>query len=131
MEEWLRRHRLVKSTSDMDHELLAEVFRASAAKFHCPHCGRDGLTASPSRELSDSEWGQAQVCENCGAPIPRERLEVFPAATLCVGCQARDDRGEPTGQAEYCPRCGAIMTLVQSRAAGITRYVMVCPTCRR
>jgi hypothetical protein len=29
-------------------------------------------------------------CERCGRPIPAERLELHPDATLCAGCASRD-----------------------------------------
>jgi predicted RNA-binding Zn-ribbon protein involved in translation (DUF1610 family) len=131
MADWLLRHRLIKSTSDVPTDLLVELFRTSSAKLSCPQCGKRGLVAAPSEALADEEWGQSRTCESCGAAIPPERLEVFPDARLCADCQQRDERGELAGRAEYCPRCGSIMVLRQSRGAGITRYVMTCPACRR
>ncbi|THA27138.1 TraR/DksA family transcriptional regulator [Streptomyces sp. RKND-216] len=35
------------------------------------------------RRLEHGAYGR---CEGCGEPIPAERLEVRPAATLCVRC---------------------------------------------
>ncbi|HDZ24040.1 MAG TPA: TraR/DksA family transcriptional regulator [Desulfobacteraceae bacterium] len=37
-----------------------------------------------SQVSSDKHFG---VCEECGDPIPPERLLIVPEATLCVGCQ--------------------------------------------
>jgi len=34
--------------------------------------------------LADGTYGW---CEGCGAPIPVERLEIFPSATTCVACK--------------------------------------------
>jgi predicted RNA-binding Zn-ribbon protein involved in translation (DUF1610 family) len=130
MADWLLRHRIIKSTRENERELLAELFRTSAARFACPQCGHDGLIASPSAPLDDEAWGLARKCETCGAPIPPERLEVFPDTRLCVACQNREERGELKGPAEYCPRCGSIMELSQARG-GITRYVMSCRACGR
>lgn len=31
-------------------------------------------------------------CEGCAAPIPVERLEIFPAATSCVACKQTRER---------------------------------------
>ncbi|HEY2794317.1 MAG TPA: TraR/DksA C4-type zinc finger protein [Micromonosporaceae bacterium] len=28
------------------------------------------------------------ICESCGEPIPTERLEIFPATTMCVACKS-------------------------------------------
>lgn len=39
--------------------------------------------------LDDGSYGQ---CERCGNPIPKARLEAFPAATLCVTCKQRQER---------------------------------------
>lgn len=131
MIDWLLRHRLIKQTSDIDADLLTELFRTSADRFACPQCGNVGLVASPSEPLDDEAWGEARKCESCSAAIPTERLEVFPDTRLCVVCQNRDDRGEQMGPAEYCPRCGSIMELAQSRGTGITRYVLTCRACAR
>jgi ribonuclease HI len=46
-------------------------------------------------------------CSNCRAPIPRERLEAIPDATLCVACQ-RETEAKPVGfrlSDVTCPRC--------------------------
>jgi hypothetical protein len=131
MVEWLRRYRLIKSTSEPDDSLIAELFRSSAGRFACPSCQLQGLVVSASEPLDDEEWGEGRKCESCGGCISPERLEAFPDARLCVACQGREDRGEPIGPAEYCPRCGSIMVLKQSRGSGTTRYVMTCPGCRR
>jgi DnaK suppressor protein len=37
--------------------------------------------------LRSIEKGLYGVCERCGQPIPPERLEVKPDATLCLQCQ--------------------------------------------
>jgi len=58
-------------------------------------------------------------------------LEVFPHTRTCVTCQSREDLGKSTGPAEYCPRCGNLMVVRQTRGAGLTRYVSTCPSCRR
>ncbi|MCC9077479.1 TraR/DksA C4-type zinc finger protein [Litorilinea aerophila] len=38
------------------------------------------------QRLEDGTYGR---CESCGEPIPPERLEALPYATLCVICQER------------------------------------------
>jgi predicted RNA-binding Zn-ribbon protein involved in translation (DUF1610 family) len=131
MADWLLRYRRIKNTRQNEPDMLAELFRVSVGSFACPQCGHEGLVAKPSEPLDNERWGEARKCESCGAPIPAERLEVFPDSRLCVACQNRAERGEPTGPAEYCPRCGSIMELSQSRGSGITRYVMTCRACGR
>ena len=37
--------------------------------------------------LSRLEAGTYGRCESCGGPIPTERLEAVPTASLCVGCK--------------------------------------------
>jgi DnaK suppressor protein len=45
------------------------------------------------RDVADAlkriEQGTFGVCEGCEEPIPKKRLEVFPAARYCVACKAR------------------------------------------
>jgi RNA polymerase-binding transcription factor DksA len=46
-------------------------------------------------EISDAlermDAGTYGLCEDCGSPIPGERLVALPAARFCVACQARHD----------------------------------------
>jgi RNA polymerase-binding transcription factor DksA len=41
--------------------------------------------------LAHLERGRYGLCEVCGQQIAPRRLEVLPAATLCVQCQARQE----------------------------------------
>lgn len=131
MLRWLRDVRQVRRDAEPEPELLAELFRVAAAKFTCPKCAAVGLVVREVAEEDNEAWGMARACEACKRPIPVERLEVFPDARLCTACQAQSDRGELTGPAEYCPRCGSVMGVRQGGGAGVTRYVMSCPSCRR
>ena len=36
--------------------------------------------------------GQYGSCESCGEPIGKDRLMVFPRATMCVTCKQREER---------------------------------------
>jgi DnaK suppressor protein len=38
------------------------------------------------------EAGTYGVCESCGKPIGKARLQAFPRATLCVACKQRQER---------------------------------------
>ena len=111
-------------------ELIEELFRAAARKFTCPECGTTGLIVRAAAREDDEDWGMARACDECGRPIARERLEIFPDTRLCVACEGSEDRGELTGPAEYCPRCGNLMTVRPTRTAGITRYKLACSKCR-
>ena len=43
--------------------------------------------------LQRIENGTYGKCVNCGAPIPEERLEAMPWATLCIDCKRKEERG--------------------------------------
>lgn len=62
--------------------------------------------ASIDDALRAMEEGQYGICERCGKPIPPERLEVKPDATLCVTCQAEVERLQRRGVTTYRPRWG-------------------------
>ena len=42
--------------------------------------------------LARIEDGTYGTCTNCGKPIPEERLEAVPWATLCIDCQKAANR---------------------------------------
>jgi DnaK suppressor protein len=42
--------------------------------------------------LENGEFGR---CIDCGADIPRARLEALPAAARCIECQARHEEAHP------------------------------------
>ncbi|MEU2613407.1 TraR/DksA C4-type zinc finger protein [Micromonospora sp. NPDC007271] len=42
--------------------------------------------------LTRLEEGTYGFCEGCSAPIPVERLEIFPSATSCVSCKQNRER---------------------------------------
>ncbi len=52
---------------------------------------RDLLERS-ERALASIEAGTYGVCESCGQPIGKARLQAFPRATLCVTCKQREER---------------------------------------
>ena len=41
------------------------------------------------RRLYRGEYG---ICESCGQPIARARLEAMPNARLCVSCKEKEER---------------------------------------
>jgi RNA polymerase-binding protein DksA len=43
--------------------------------------------------LQRIENGTFGTCESCGKPIPEERLDALPWATLCIDCKRRQERG--------------------------------------
>jgi DnaK suppressor protein len=57
----------------------------------------EGLIRKVDRALQrmrEESYGQ---CEECGEDINIERIEALPWATMCVKCQAREERGELRG----------------------------------
>ncbi|MFI2213517.1 TraR/DksA family transcriptional regulator [Streptomyces sp. NPDC020141] len=44
------------------------------------------------RALQRLEAGTYGVCENCGKPIGKARMQAFPRATLCVECKQKQER---------------------------------------
>ena len=45
--------------------------------------------ASVEHALQKFDDGTYGLCDSCGKPIPPERLEALPQATLCLDCKAR------------------------------------------
>ncbi|WP_405378841.1 MULTISPECIES: TraR/DksA family transcriptional regulator [Streptomyces] len=44
------------------------------------------------RALRRIEAGTYGLCESCGNPIGKARMQVFPRATLCVDCKQKQER---------------------------------------
>jgi DNA-directed RNA polymerase subunit M/transcription elongation factor TFIIS len=125
----LRTAGLLRSNSDATRDELIELLGGVADRLTCPDCGKRGLVAASAKD-EDADWPAARRCESCGRPIPVERLEAVPAATLCAACQSGVEQGAVMGETEFCPRCGSPMVLRQTRSGGITRYVMACSAVR-
>ena len=50
------------------------------------------LLAASRRALARIDDGTFGVCDSCGQPIGKARLQAFPRATLCVSCKQREER---------------------------------------
>jgi DnaK suppressor protein len=50
------------------------------------------LLAQTERALARIESETYGLCESCGEPIGKARLQAFPRATLCVSCKQREER---------------------------------------
>jgi DnaK suppressor protein len=44
------------------------------------------------RALARIAAGTYGICESCGEPIGKARLQVFPRATLCMSCKQKQER---------------------------------------
>jgi Zn finger protein HypA/HybF involved in hydrogenase expression len=130
MVRWLLKIGKIRHGREPDLDILTELFHAMTGQLVCPECGATGLAASPVDDAAD--WPEERPCAACGKLISAERLEALPDATLCAACQRAEEEGRTEVDLEYCPRCGAPMTLRPS-TGGVTRYKLVCtanPPCR-
>ena len=50
------------------------------------------ILGQTERALTKIEDGSYGVCESCGNPIGKARLQAFPRATLCMTCKQREER---------------------------------------
>jgi DnaK suppressor protein len=50
------------------------------------------LLDQSERALARIDAGTYGICESCGQPIGKARLQAFPRATLCVTCKQRQER---------------------------------------
>ena len=78
-------------------ELQAELQRRSvrnprSARSSASRATTEAGLEDVDRALRMLEKGTYGLCEACGQPIPRERLEVNPAARYCLKDQQRDER---------------------------------------
>ena len=117
----------LKRGAKVETDLLLEMARISAGELNCDACGAAGVELKEGVPDRD-DFGRR--CEACRQQIDPERLEIFPDSTLCTNCQQGDDRGIDSAVPEYCSNCGTPLVPVKS-TAGVTRYRMSCPQCRR
>jgi DnaK suppressor protein len=50
------------------------------------------ILAQTERAIERIDRGTYGVCESCGNPIGKARLQAFPRATLCLTCKQREER---------------------------------------
>jgi len=132
MLEHLRGAGMLKRVKEVEPEMLLELFRAFSSSLHCRDCNASGLVVvQDEEEQNEREWGAAPVCKKCAAPIPPERLEIFPDTDFCMQCQSSQERGENDEQREFCPYCGGLMSCRQTTRGGLSKYAMRCQDCRR
>jgi RNA polymerase-binding protein DksA len=53
---------------------------------------RHDLIVQIQRAVGRIDRGTYGLCENCGKPIPKARLQALPMATLDAECKAREER---------------------------------------
>jgi RNA polymerase-binding transcription factor len=90
--------RLMNSRKEYDGQLTAGDFidEVDDAQREISAYGHYSLIERKNRELQKVEYLIERIkkeeegfgiCEECGQPIPKERLMIVPEATLCVNCQ--------------------------------------------
>ncbi|MFE7988453.1 TraR/DksA family transcriptional regulator, partial [Streptomyces shenzhenensis] len=50
------------------------------------------MLVQAERALQQLDTGTYGLCENCGNPIGKARMQAFPRATLCVECKQKQER---------------------------------------
>lgn len=50
------------------------------------------LLAQNEKALARIDAGTYGICDSCGEPVGKARLQAFPRATLCVACKQREER---------------------------------------
>lgn len=56
------------------------------------HNNQRNMLDQTEQALKMLDAGTYGLCENCGKPIGKARLEAFPRATMCVACKQRQER---------------------------------------
>jgi RNA polymerase-binding protein DksA len=85
---------LLRASSDGAGDDQADAGSKTAERVHeiaLAANARAGL-AQAEHALEQLEAGTYGICENCGNPIGKLRLQARPRATLCMTCQEKQDR---------------------------------------
>ncbi|HUZ78794.1 MAG TPA: TraR/DksA C4-type zinc finger protein [Chloroflexota bacterium] len=61
----------------------------------------EAMLAEINHALHRIDEGTYGVCENCGQPIPVERLEIRPQATLCITCKSKLEHDAQSSQSAF------------------------------
>jgi RNA polymerase-binding protein DksA len=106
------RVRVLKEMGHYENTVLKVNQRDSAGdlsgySFHMADVGTDAMEREKAFQLASAEGrilleineglrriarGEYGVCESCGNPILRARLEAMPTARLCLSCKEKEER---------------------------------------
>jgi DnaK suppressor protein len=106
------RARVMKEMGHYENTVLKVNQRDSAGdlsgySFHMADVGTDSMEREKAFQLASAEGrllleinealrrmtrGEYGVCESCGNPILRARLEAMPTARLCLSCKEKEER---------------------------------------
>ena len=108
------RSKILKEMGHLESTVLKVNPRDSAGdlsgySFHMADAGTDAMEREKAFLFASSEGrvlmeindalrrlyrGEYGICESCGKPIARARLEVMPQARLCVACKEKEERSQ-------------------------------------
>ena len=114
MEELLlvERQRLLRELGHIENNVLKKSMRETSGElsgysFHMADVGTDAMEREKAFYFASAEGrqvlevddalrrlynGSYGVCETCGTPVGKERLEVVPHARLCLSCKEKEER---------------------------------------
>ncbi|OGF03915.1 MAG: hypothetical protein A2W00_00385 [Candidatus Eisenbacteria bacterium RBG_16_71_46] len=112
------RQRILKEMGHLETNVLKINQRDSSGdlsgySFHMADAGTDAMEREKAFLFASAEGrnlmevnealrrvyrGEYGVCESCGQPIGRGRLEAMPHARLCVVCKSKEERAGRSGQ---------------------------------
>lgn len=85
---------LLRDSSDVGGEDQADTGSKTFSREHemsLAASHREMLNQT-ERALSNITLGTYGICDSCGNPIGKARLQAFPRATLCMTCKQREER---------------------------------------
>lgn len=108
------RNKILKEMGHLENTVLKVNPRDSAGdlsgySFHMADAGTDAMEREKAFLFASNEGrvlmeidaalrrlyrGEYGVCESCGNPIARARLEVMPQARLCIACKEKEERAQ-------------------------------------
>lgn len=85
---------LLRSSGDGAGDDQADAGAMTAEREHEIALGANARASLAQAEhaLEQLEAGTYGICEDCGNPIGKLRLQARPRATLCMTCQQKQDR---------------------------------------
>ena len=106
------RRKILKEMGHLENTVLKVNPRESAGdlsgySFHMADAGTDAMEREKAFLFASAEGrtlleinealrrlyrGEYGICESCGRPIARARLEAMPNARLCVVCKEKEER---------------------------------------
>ena len=112
------RAKILKEMGHLENTVLKVNQRDSAGdlsgySFHMADVGTDAMEREKAFMFASNEGallreidealrkiyrGEYGVCENCGGPIARARLEAMPYARLCLACKENEERASRGAQ---------------------------------